>query len=712
VSSDDQSAQSDGPGLVAAGAAGRAATALLTERVAQPTLSPPRPLLEVRNLHAQFQLADRVARAVEGVSFSIAPGEIVGLVGESGCGKSVTTQCILRTLPPPGRIVEGEILFKGADLLTKSREEMRAIRGRQISIVLQDALAALNPVITTGEQVADVYQAHRPATRKQAWERAVEMFRRTGIQNAVRMVRRYAHEFSGGMQQRVVIAAALACEPDLIIADEPTTALDVTIQLQILSLLRRARDQLGSAVLYISHDLAAVAQICDRVLIMYRGEIVEQAPADMLFRAPSHPYTQGLLASIPPLTGEPRRYLPAIPGVPPDPTAQITGCRFAARCQYVMDVCSRHPPLFEAGPENRVRCHLYDPAHAPRHHAEVEARLDSAQVRSQPTSIDSATETRPLVEGRNLSKHFVAHGLWSLAGVGLTRAVDDVSLSIAEGTVMGLVGESGSGKTTLGRMLVRLVEPTSGQVLFDGRDITSLGGRDLLDYRRQAQIIFQNPYSSLNPRRSVADSLGVGYDVFRIARGVERRKRMTALLERVGLGPEVLDRFPHQFSGGQRQRLVIARALTVEPRFIVADEPVSALDVSIQAQILNLLRGLQEDLRFTMLLISHDLRSIYHMSDQIGVMYLGRLVEVAPKRRLYEQPLHPYTQALIAAAPTLEARTSASSAPIKGELLDQPPPVGGCVFYPRCPLATDDCRHIVPLLEEKEPGHAVACWRV
>jgi peptide/nickel transport system ATP-binding protein len=712
VSSDDQPAQAEASGLVASRAGDRAATRLRPARAAQSGAGGAGPLLEVRNLRAQFQLADRVARAVEGVSFSIAPGEIVGLVGESGCGKSVTTQCILRTLPPPGRITEGEILFQGADLLKKSREEMRAIRGRHISIVLQDALAALNPVIPTGEQVADVYQAHRPATKKQAWERAVDMFRRTGIQNAARMVRRYAHEFSGGMQQRVVIAAALACEPDLIIADEPTTALDVTIQLQILSLLRGARDQLGSAVLYISHDLAAVAQICDRVLIMYRGEIVEQAPAAELFRAPKHPYTQGLLASIPPLAGEPRRYLPAIPGLPPDPTADITGCRFAARCPYVMGVCSEHPPLFEVGAEHRTRCYLYDPARAMATHARAEAWLDGARTRPRPAPSDAAADSRPLVEARNLSKHFAPHGLWSPARVDQTRAVDDVSLSIAEGTVMGLVGESGSGKTTLGRMLVRLVEPSSGQVLFDGRDITSLSGRDLLAYRRQAQIIFQNPYSSLNPRRSVADSLGVGYDVFGIARGRERRARLAALLDRVGLGPEVLDRYPHQFSGGQRQRLVIARALTVEPRFIVADEPVSALDVSIQAQILNLLRALQEDFRFTMLLISHDLRSIYHMSDRIGVMYLGRLVEVAPKRRLYEQPLHPYTRALIAAAPSLEARAPASGAPIKGELLDQPPPVGGCVFYPRCPLATDACRRIVPPLEDKEPDHAVACWRV
>jgi oligopeptide/dipeptide ABC transporter ATP-binding protein len=357
-----------------------------------------------------------------------------------------------------------------------------------------------------------------------------------------------------------------------------------------------------------------------------------------------------------------------------------------------------------------VRCHLYTPAVAGlRQSIAVATSTERAEA---PAPSGEPERARPLVEVRGLRKHFSARGLWSLLGATQTRAVDDVSFFIPEGTVFGLVGESGSGKTTLGRMLLRLVAPTAGQVLFEGRDITTLSGSDLLDYRRKAQIIFQNPYSSLNPRRSIADSLGVGYDVFGIARGRERRERQAALLERVGLSADVLDRYPHQFSGGQRQRLVIARALTVDPRFIVADEPVSALDVSIQAQILNLLRSLQEDFRFTMLLISHDLRSIYHMSDQIGVMYLGKLVEVAPKRRLYEQPLHPYTRALMSAAPSLEPGDLSRTQAIRGELLDQPPPVGGCVFAPRCPLAVAECQTTIPTLDEKEPGHAVACWRV
>jgi peptide/nickel transport system ATP-binding protein len=669
------------------------------------------PLLDVRNLRAEFASSGGAARAVDGVSFQIAPGEIVGLVGESGCGKTVTTQCILRMLPAAGRMVDGEIIFKGQDLMRASREEMRAIRGRQISIVFQDALAALNPVIPTGEQVADVFRAHRRATKRAAWDRAIQMFRRTGIQNATRMAKRYPHEFSGGMQQRVVISAALTCEPDLIIADEPTTALDVTIQLQILALLRDARDQLGSAVLYISHDLAAVAQICDRVLIMYRGEIVEQAPVAELFREPKHPYTRGLLASIPPLSGEPLRYLPAIPGAPPDPTEPIAGCRFASRCPSVMDICRNHPSLLQLSDQRQVRCYLYEngasgaPGNGLIHNSVEVAR---APIRTESGQV----AVRPLIEVRNLSKTFAARGIWSIGAPTITRAVDDVSLTIAEGSVLGLVGESGSGKTTLGRMLVRLVEPSSGNIMFDGTDITRLSGRQLLEYRRQAQIIFQNPYSSLNPRRSVGESLSVGYDVFGIAAGQERRQRLIRLLERVGLGPDALDRYPHQFSGGQRQRLVIARALTVEPRFIVADEPVSALDVSIQAQILNLLRALQDDFRFTMLLISHDLRSIYHMSERIGVMYLGKLVEVAPKRRLYEQPLHPYTRALISAAPSLEPGDVSRSTSLKGELRDEAPPEGGCVFAPRCPLAVAECQTTVPVLEEKEAGHTVACWRV
>ena len=325
------------------------------------------PLLEVDNLKAYFFMRNYVIRAVDGVSFKIEPGEIVGLAGESGCGKSVTTQCVLRLLPSPGEIVDGEILFKGENLLEKSAEAMREIRGKQISIVVQDALAALNPVITTGEQVVDVYRAHAEATEKSAWQRAVDMFRRVGIPNAAMMVKRFPHEFSGGMQQRTVIASALVCGPDLIIADEPTTALDVTIQLQILTLLREARDELGSGILYISHDLAAVAQICNRVMIMYAGEIVEHAPTRELFHDPKHPYTQGLLASIPPLGGEASRYLSAIPGMPPDPLAPITGCRFADRCPKVMDICRRaRPELMQIGPAREVRCFLYAPEDAIR----------------------------------------------------------------------------------------------------------------------------------------------------------------------------------------------------------------------------------------------------------------------------------------------------------------------------------------------------------
>jgi oligopeptide/dipeptide ABC transporter ATP-binding protein len=319
-------------------------------------------LLEVSDLKAYFFTRDSVIRAVDGVSFAVRPSEIVGLAGESGCGKSVTTQCILRLLPSPGRIVQGEIRFQGEDLLRKSPEEMRQIRGRNISIVVQDALAALNPVITTGEQVVDIYRAHNEIPKKTAWQRAVEMFRQVGIPNARVMVKRFAHEFSGGMQQRTIIASALVCSPDLVIADEPTTALDVTIQLQILALLREARDELGSGILYISHDLAAVAQICDRVLIMYAGEIVEHAPTQELFNDPKHPYTQGLLASIPPLGGDVSRYLSAIPGMPPDPSALTTGCRFADRCDRVMDICRRtRPDLFRISPAREVRCYLYSP---------------------------------------------------------------------------------------------------------------------------------------------------------------------------------------------------------------------------------------------------------------------------------------------------------------------------------------------------------------
>jgi oligopeptide/dipeptide ABC transporter ATP-binding protein len=598
----------------------------------------PEPLLAVNDLRVRFASDAGVIDSVDGVSFHLNTGETLALVGESGCGKSVTALSILRLLPrPAGRLVGGSIVFEGRDLARQSEAEMRRLRGTGIGMVFQEPMTSLNPVLTVGAQISERLRVHAGLGRREAARRAVEMLDRVRIPEPARRAANYPHQMSGGMRQRVMIAMALACSPKLLIADEPTTALDVTIQAQILDLLRGLQAEFGMAILFITHDLGVVAEMADRVVVMYCGRAVEQAGVRSLFASPRMPYTQALLRSMPriDLATAPRQGL----------TGNAAG--------YLLEV--RHL----------------------RKHFGVESRLPFLGPLS--------------------------------TGAGTVKAVDDVSFGIGAGEVLGLVGESGSGKTTVGRSLLRLLEPTSGQVLFDGVDITRLTASEMRGRRKDMQIIFQDPYASLNPRMTVAGIIGQALDIHRLAAGRERTPKIVDLLERVGLSSAHLDRYPHEFSGGQRQRIGIARALAVGPRFIIADEPVSALDVTIQAQVIRLLQDLQRDFKLTLLFISHDLRVVETISDRVMVMYLGRVMEIAPSRELYRHPRHPYTQALLAAIPVPDPEVRRQRALLQGDIASPLNPPSGCVFRTRCPAATAECAAVVPVLEEVSPRHFKAC---
>jgi peptide/nickel transport system ATP-binding protein len=561
------------------------------------------PLVQIENLRVEFRTEDGVVRAVEDLSFDLPQGGTVGLVGESGSGKSVTALALMRLIPqPPGAIPCGRIRFAGEDLLGLSEGRMETVRGKRIGMIFQEPMTSLNPVYTVGEQIAEVLRRHERMGRRAAWTRAVEWLDQVGIPDPRRRARSYPHELSGGQRQRVMIAQAMACEPQLLIADEPTTALDVTIQKQVLELMASLQQRYGMSLLFITHDLGVIAEIADRVVVMYRGRKVEEGLTRDLFHSAQHPYTRGLLACRPGRHANPRRLLTV---------------------SDFMDADGR--PL------------------------KVPAARLTPQVKRPMAELDQAPV---LLEIRDLATHFPIRGGWLGRPTDWVRAVDGVSLTIRRGQTFGLVGESGCGKTTLGRTLLRLVDPTRGEVRFDGVDVTTADAERLRGLRRRMQIVFQDPYSSLNPRMTVADILIEPLRVHGLGGSrAQRRDLARDLLERVGLDPTHLGRYPHEFSGGQRQRIGIARALSVRPEFIVCDESVSALDVSVQAQILNLLLDLRDEFGLTYLFISHDLSVVNFLADHVGVMHNGKLIECGPAEQVYSRPQHEYTRKLLAAIP-------------------------------------------------------------
>ncbi|MBI4641559.1 MAG: ABC transporter ATP-binding protein, partial [Candidatus Tectomicrobia bacterium] len=645
-----------------------------------------------------------VVKAVDGVSFTLCNGEVLGLVGESGSGKTVTALSILRLIEtPPGRIVDGQILYRGADLLSLPVDRMRAIRGNEISMIFQEPMTSLNPVLSIGNQLVEVLMLHQKLTRKAAWTRAQEMLRLVNVPSPERQLISYPHLLSGGMRQRVMIAMALACSPSILIADEPTTALDVSIQAQILYLMRDLQKQMGTSIILITHDLGVVAEMCQQVIVMYAGQIMERASVHELFKAPHHPYTWGLLDSLPQIAASPQSRLIPIEGHPPDLLELPAGCPFHPRCRYAMEICREQTPEeIEVAPGHHLRCWLYPPAE--RSASEIRIKPQSEAGNGQRKAL-----SQPLLEVKDLKKYFpVTTGLLR-RHVGDVKAVDRVSFILHEGETLGLVGESGCGKTTTGRLILKLLEPTSGEILLKGKNLSALEKEELKTFRREVQLIFQDPFSSLNPRRTVGEILEQPLKVHEKTTRKERAALVDLLLEMVGLNPTHASRYPHEFSGGQRQRIGIARAIALHPKLIVADEPVSALDVSIQAQILNLLKDLQEELGLTYLFVAHDLRVVQYVSDRVAVMYLGKIVELASNVQLYMTPLHPYTQALLSAVPQLDPDKRREFIPLQGEVPTALNPPRGCHFSPRCPFRMPVCQEVEPEWKEVEESHWVAC---
>jgi peptide/nickel transport system ATP-binding protein len=662
-------------------------------------------LLSVRNLKTYFAGSKGPIRAVDGVSFDIRRGETFALLGESGCGKSMTALSLLQLLPPQAAgNVRGEVILDGTDLLTLSEVAMQDIRGRRIAMIFQEPMTSLNPVLTVGDQIGEVLARHKGLRGKARRRRVLELLDAVGIPDRARRYNDYPHQLSGGMKQRVMIAIALAGEPELLIADEPTTALDVTIQAQILELLKKLQQEMGMAILLITHDLGVVAGMADHVAVMYAGHVVELAGREAFFTKPLHPYSQKLFASLP---GQNKRGQPlaVIQGSVPSLSREFKACRFADRCDYAWDTCRELAPRWlEVEPGHWALCHLNDP--------EIKAppRASPAPRMKHRAANEGLDTGRNLLEVNRLKVHFPIHkGLFKRI-VGHVKAVDGVSLELQRGRTVALVGESGCGKTTVGKALLQLIRPTAGSVRYQDMELTAMTTRELRPHRRDLQIIFQDPYSSMNPRMMVGDIIEEGMLAQNIGTPADRRKRVDALLTQVGLSPEARHRYPHEFSGGQRQRICIARALAVDPKIIVCDEPTSALDVSVQAQILNLLKGLQDELGLAYLFITHNMSVVEYLAHTVAVMYLGRIVEHGTVDEVLKSPKHPYTQALLSAVPTLDEATQRTVIRLQGDLPSPIDPPQGCHFNPRCPQAMEVCRQHYPRYTKLTDTHRTNCF--
>jgi peptide/nickel transport system ATP-binding protein len=659
-------------------------------------------LLQVSDLQITYRLRTSSVIAVDDTSFSIDAGECVGIVGESGCGKTTIGMSIMRLLAVNGHVTGGEIEFDGQDLTKLSDRDMRKVRGNTVALIPQDPMTSLHPVTRIGNQIAEGYRIHRGGSKAQAFERALEVLKMVEMPNPEERLRQYPFELSGGLRQRVMIAMALVCEPKLLIADEPTTALDVTIQAQILDVLDGLREKYSMATMLITHDMGVIAGRTDRVVVMYAGRKAEQGTTKDIFEHMHHPYTQALLSSVPKIDTASSSRLKSIPGLPPDLSKGIQGCRFAPRCRFATDECRETEPELTGDDTHVFAC--YHPVDGPE-------RLD-VKVAASATQSASLSEAPGLLTVTDLVKDFPLRSNKIINREHkAVSAVAGVSFEVRQGETFGLVGESGCGKTTIGRLIVGLEEATAGTIRFEGRP-EGLGrqGTRIADAKLR-QMMFQDPYASLNPRKRVGDVIAEPLEIQSDGTPSSRRKVVLSLLDEVGLPAESISRYPHEFSGGQRQRIGFARALAVRPKMVIADEPVSALDVSIQAQILNLMQDLRTEHGLSYIFISHDLAVVRYIANRIGVMYLGKLVEMGPADDVFSNPAHHYTQGLLDAVPipdVLHARDRQANQ-VRGELPSAVDPPSGCRFRTRCPAADAQCAAEEPPFSHVSEGHIVAC---
>ena len=665
------------------------------------------PLLQINDLHTDIEIRSGVVRALSGVDLHVNPGETLGIVGESGSGKTMTALSLMGLLPQGGKVSSGSIILDGQDLTKMPLHLKRKMRGTKVGMIFQDPLTSLNPTMKIGLQVCEPLRVHEKLSKREALARAVEILKRVGMPRPEVVINNYPHQLSGGMRQRVMIAMALVCKPRILIADEPTTALDVTTQMQILDLIDELRDEYKMGVILITHDLGVVAGHTDRVAVMYAGRIVETAPTKTLFTEPKHRYTSSLMAALPERALAAGTKLFSIPGAPPSLTNLPKGCRFAARCLWATDECRAGYPELN-GDENHTFSCFHPVQEGDESPAVLQAMMDSGKAED---AVDSTGQIshEVLLDVKEASRVYESAGSgFFKRDKGVVSAVDRVSITVNKGETYGLVGESGCGKSTVGRLIAGLESPSGGAIELDGRDLAKLKGRDAVRIHRDVQMMFQDSYAAMDPRMRIDQILAEPMSIQKTGNARQIAERIMEILEQVGLTEEILDRYPHEFSGGQLQRIGFARSLTLAPDLIVADEPVSALDVSVQAQVLNLMKDLQHELGLSYLFISHDLAVVQYMADRIGVMYLGRIVEEGPASEVVKNPKHPYTKALIDSIPVPDPEFVHDESAIK--LTGEPPsavnPPEGCRFRPRCPFAGEECK-VQPMLTDET--HRVAC---